>query len=374
VFEPRIRSVRHTKRFVAWFGPSRTLRHEGQTINLSEKGLALRAPDLYGIGTVLRIAVKPLDQPAFDLEGVVVWVNDPSNGLGGQAGMMGVRLTAIDPRFTAFVARVNDASARRTAAPAPGAGSTPPPRWAPMATPATPISSSAPTVMAPAPMPAAPQGYAPTPSGYGFGAVPQQQYSPPAWTTPAPQSVAPPATRPPAPPPAPIAPPPAPAKPPLAAASIDSFYSVGMPNNAPNTMASISVSVSTAGLPPSTGSTWPPGATRIDGLNSDPRKVRMPRFDEVLPLHWGPTGLSNRGYTVNLSRSGLAITVRDPVAPGARLLMAITLPEGQTAKASGIAVWQRMGNAGYSSIGIRLLHADERYLKLIETLARRRSA
>ena len=136
------------------------------------------------------------------------------------------------------------------------------------------------------------------------------------------------------------------------------------------------MSVSVSGASPSVdngaGGTWPPGAQKLDGIGIDPRKVRMPRFAEVLPLHWGTTGLSNRGYTVNLSRSGLAITVRDPVAPGARLLMAITLPEGQTAKASGVAVWQRMGTGGYSNIGLRLLHADDRYLKLLEQLARRR--
>ena len=89
-----------------------------------------------------------------------------------------------------------------------------------------------------------------------------------------------------------------------------------MPTNVPNVAASMSVNVSSAGSSAAAagpnGGSWPPGAFKMDAPEgADPRKVRMPRFEAAMPLNWGTTNLASQGYTNNLSRSGLAITVRD---------------------------------------------------------------
>src|SRR4051794_31458552 len=102
------RSIRHQKRFAARFGP-RSLLHDGQTLNLSDRGIALKTPSVYPSGTKLRISVKPSDQPAFDLEAVVVWAQDGSH-VGSLNGMMGLRLLNVDDRYIAFVTKTAQAN------------------------------------------------------------------------------------------------------------------------------------------------------------------------------------------------------------------------------------------------------------------------
>jgi hypothetical protein len=301
------RSERHPKRFTAWFG-THGYTHEGQTLNLSDRGIALKGSSVFPSGTRLRIAVKPSDQPAFELDGVVVWARSAADR-GGQDGEMGIRLSKETPRYSTFISRTRESAAFQKANPSSAAS------FPPRPLPALPLPTSVP---------------------------------PSVIITAAPSSL----------------PPVAPAAPVRDAVSFDAFLSASMPVQ-PGTP---SGTMSVVTHPPS----YPKG---VQSLPPSPGmgRIRMPRFDDQLPVRWGVSGLENRGFTVNMSRTGIAFRTEKAVQPGARLNVAVTLPEGTTARATGVATWQRLvGEPGVIDVGLRLLHADVRYFGLIDELARRR--
>lgn len=106
-----------------------------------------------------------------------------------------------------------------------------------------------------------------------------------------------------------------------------------------------------------------------EGPLSWPTGLRHPRFEEQLPVRFGLGGsLDRRGFTGNVSRTGIAVRCAESFPPGTRLQVAITLPDAEIARIDGAVMWSNVVSEGaaQAELGIRILNADALYGRLVE--------
>ncbi len=87
--------------------------------------------------------------------------------------------------------------------------------------------------------------------------------------------------------------------------------------------------------------------------------IRISTIDpEPDPTTGRPSFRTSRDTCSNLSRGGLLVTTRDPLAPGRRVLLELELPGGRGFEAVGRVAWCRTPGAGpeaCSGLGIEFL-------------------
>jgi hypothetical protein len=304
------RSPRIRKRFTVIYGPGATPQDTGTVIDVSVDGVSIRGTT-YSVGTDLRLIIRPADSPPFNLEGQVVW---SKNGI----NQMGVRLKATDAAYRSFMLR---ATSGAPSAPLSPPTSNPParPSFPPAARPG--VATGAPT---------RPQQM-PTPGlGVPRVSIPPKA-SPPNNVSGGPHPSATVPLR-----PAPSSPPPRYSEPPP-------VVRVG---------SSIAVPIAPA---------LPGGGVG---------RMRIPRYPGQYQVRVTAAGaVQGEGYTVNLSRIGLSVTCSGEYKPGSRLTIVVSLPDGRGAKVSGLIVWVYAAENG-TELGIRILHADDVYMRLVDQVAR----
>ncbi len=331
------RATRVPKRFTVQYGPAKKLERQGTVLNVSESGVAVKG-ETYAVGTDLRLVIRPADSRAFELEGKVVWCNQ------SQASM-GVRLTMRDEPFRNFVARATTGSSFERVQPAV---------TAPSATVSVRTTSPATS-----PVPAPDQAPTPvrgTPSAASIRGVPMTGTGP--------------ISRPPAPTGPPSMPPAR--KPvslpshPIERVTTPSNYSGSFPRavSAPPSMppaasgpASVQARVSSASVAPvRPDATW---------------RVRMPRFDGMLPLQMGAGSvMDGSGFTSNVSRAGLSITSDKDYPKGTKLTVVVTMPDDHLVRVSGMVIWTHASPKG-KKLGVRILNADDDWTRLVDGVARK---
>jgi hypothetical protein len=305
------------------FGTSLELHGVGFTTNISSRGLGVSALVVHPAGTRLRFELKLPGDEFCRLEGVVAWSMRGISAL-QVPGSMGIRLDSADEAFFRFLA-----SQPVDVEEAGGPKSTP---TQPAAAP-----SGAPTVPASAP------GRTGATSVPASAAVTKSPVAPP------PSVAPPPPSRPPAPSPA--------------AAAV---------------VAGGAVAVAPASSrEPSPVEWWqePDVPGREPARPRHPMTPRVPRFFEQIPIRFGVTShLDLRGFTENISRTGMAITCSYPLTPGDTVLFALTLPDERRCHGTGSVMWTRLGRSESVDrpvMGIRIARVEHNYKELLDILARK---
>ncbi len=106
-----------------------------------------------------------------------------------------------------------------------------------------------------------------------------------------------------------------------------------------------------------------------------PRVPRVPRFFEQIPIRFGVTShLDLRGFTENISRTGMAITCPYPLTPGDTVLFALTMPDESKCHGTASVMWTRLGRSESRDqpvMGIRIKRVEKTFRDLLDALARR---
>lgn len=101
---------------------------------------------------------------------------------------------------------------------------------------------------------------------------------------------------------------------------------------------------------------------------------RVPRFFEQVPLRFGLNAALNlRGFTDNISRTGMAVSCPAALAPSETMLFALTLPDDRLCHGTGLVMWSRLGREASAphSMGVRITRVEKNFKELLEVLARR---
>jgi hypothetical protein len=102
------------------------------------------------------------------------------------------------------------------------------------------------------------------------------------------------------------------------------------------------------------------------------RIERAHRFVEQLPIRFGTDeSLSHKGFTLNLSRTGLALVTKSPFRLNEPVHLSIATPDGVLLSGGGQIVWTReesIGDGVQVSAGLQLTHIDISYDELLEML------
>jgi Tfp pilus assembly protein PilZ len=105
--------------------------------------------------------------------------------------------------------------------------------------------------------------------------------------------------------------------------------------------------------------------------------VRISTIDpETDPFTGRPFFRASREWCGNVSRGGVYVRTGEPYAPGRRLLLEMTLPDGATVEATGKVKWStrvigaRGGDATDVGVGIEFLGAEARALDQLESWLR----
>jgi hypothetical protein len=105
-----------------------------------------------------------------------------------------------------------------------------------------------------------------------------------------------------------------------------------------------------------------------------PLTERAPRLEEQLPVRFGVgEELTGRGYTLNLSRTGLALLTTSSLKPHEQVNIAISTPDGMFSSGTATVVWARpqtFGTGHHVIVGVRLNNVDVSYDELLDVLAR----
>jgi uncharacterized protein (TIGR02266 family) len=101
--------------------------------------------------------------------------------------------------------------------------------------------------------------------------------------------------------------------------------------------------------------------------------VRISTIDpEVDPRTGRPYFRASREYCANLSRGGLFIRTREPVAPGRRVLVELHFPDGRPLEAVGRVAWSKRvlslaGESTEDGVGVEILGAPPEQLAALES-------
>jgi hypothetical protein len=107
----------------------------------------------------------------------------------------------------------------------------------------------------------------------------------------------------------------------------------------------------------------------LTGPLSWPSGLRHPRFDDQLPVRFGLGGsLDRKGFTGNISRTGISVATSEAVPPGTRLTVAITLPNEEIARLEGTVAWSNVtpGAGTKAALGVQIVTSDTSFADLVE--------
>lgn len=125
------------------------------------------------------------------------------------------------------------------------------------------------------------------------------------------------------------------------------------------------------------GDWWhhPDTKTALKEVPRGTRIERSPRFFEQMPIRFGATPqLERRGFTENMSRTGLGISCDAPLAPGEVVLFSLALPDDRRCHGVGRVVWSLPGSGSPGDpplMGIQLERTGSGYGDLLALLASR---
>jgi hypothetical protein len=329
------RAVRSRKRTSVRFGPTPDVRHTGFTLNVSPRGLAISSQTVLVPGSGLHLTLVVTSGRAVRIEGFVVWAQ---RGLANASipGNMGIAITWAEEEFFNWVLGLS---------PPPGQA---PLKIEPLKQPREERSNVTRTrapdvdVLAPPDKDAPLALGGPLPGRYVLLVDRDLGFSDNASGS-------------------------------IVSETLPEFLrlvSAGRPGDKPASPAS-TITTPYAGpreewlRPPDDEAPTVSSRQIFTGLAE-----RAPRFFEPLPVRFGVGVMTDSsGFTLNLSRTGLALPASAGVAPGEHVVFAITTRDGRVVRGAGEVVWSQRPIQGQPSMGLRITTVDPKYHLLLDDIA-----